>query len=208
MLNLKELVKKDVNMDSKEEIRRVRTRLLQNPELKTLTIVSSTETSGKFNIAYDLAGAFSKLNKRVALVDFDLRSIESGLTLTDKVMFKSGIDDYLTDDVSVHDLGVSLSSNFTLFTNKTIVEDSSDYLQPEKLIELYEYLKANFDYVFVHTTDLLRCYDALVLGKYSDGYLFVKEEKKPSKMVIEKHAALLKETNVPVIGVIISNITV
>ena len=71
---LKQLVKKNLNLDAQEELRRIRTLLYQKKEVKVIQFVASNESKSIYQLTYDLAESFSLINKKTVLVNFNLRN--------------------------------------------------------------------------------------------------------------------------------------
>jgi len=202
---LKQLVKKELNTDTNEEIRRIRTLLLQKSEVKVVQFVNSNESKSIYQKAYELAKSFSLIEKKTVLVNFNLRSEELFLKHSDEHTFV-GLDEYLTLDVVLNNLVVPINDHFHLITNKISLSNSTDFLNEERISILFENLRNKYDYVFIVAPSLQLCYDALILGKFSDGLLYIKEDRSPSKSVLTKHASLLAQIGKPMLGLVITNI--
>lgn len=202
---LKQLVRKDLSIDMNEELRRVRTLLLQKEEVKVVQFVQSTESDSIYSKAYDLAESFSFINKKTVLVNFNLRSEELYLKNSNDHSFV-GLENYLKSEVSVSNLVIKISDNFDLITNKSNTPNSTDFLVEDKISDLLNSLRNEYDFVFIVTPSLNLCYDALIVVKFTDGLLYFKEDRTPSKSVLRKHASLLNQTGKPILGLVITNI--
>lgn len=202
---LNQLVKKDLNTDANEEIRRIRTLLLQKSEAKIIQFSNSTESTSIFQIAYELSKSFSLIEKKTVFVNFNLRSDELYHNISISQSY-DGLEQYLVEEVNLDKLIISVSNNFDLITSSKSVANSTDLLNEKKILLLLEELRRRYDYVFIVTPSLHLCYDALIIGKFCDGILYVKEDRLPSKSILTKHASLLKQTGKPILGLVIANI--
>lgn len=62
--------------------------------------------------------------------------------------------------------------------------------------------------MFIITPSSNLCYDVLIIVKFSDRLLYIKEDRLPSKSVHSTHASLLNQNEKPILGLNISNIDV
>jgi len=202
---LKKLVKKEINTDEHEEIRRIRTLLLQKSEVKVVQFSTSIECKSIYQFTHELVESFSLINKKTVLINFDLRNEDLFSEYSSEQPF-IGLDVYLTQQVMLSDMVISINEHFDLITNRMKMSNSTDYLSEDKLFSLFESLRNKYDYVFIISPALSTCYDALILGKFSDGVLYIKEDRSPSKSVLTKHASLLAQIGKPMLGIVITNI--
>lgn len=205
MKMIKKLVSKELNIDAFEELRRVRTLLLQNSGIKVIQFIYSNECESIEQYCFELAKSFSLIGKKSILVNLNMRSINNFNRDRDEEL-AFGIEDYLVNKVDIDSLIVPLKENFDLITNNDVLLYSTDILDERKLTTLFETLKANYDYIFITTPSLHVCYDALIIGKHSDGLVYVKEDRLPRKSVISKHAILIDQLNKPLLGIMITDV--
>jgi tyrosine-protein kinase Etk/Wzc len=198
-------IRKDLNTDANEELRRIRTLLLQYNEDRVILFANSIESKPIFQIAYELSKSFSFIDKKTVFVNFNLRSNElyNNLSIDSSNV---GLEQYLTEEVKLDNLISSISNNFYLITSSKNVANSTDLLNEKKIFLLLEELRRRYDYVFIVAPSLHLCYDALIIGKLCDGILYVKEDRLPSKSILTKHASLLKQTGKPILGLVVANI--
>ena len=204
---LDQITQMDVNLNRAEEIRRVRTLLLQNEKVKVVHFVNSMQSQSISKVILDVAKSFSIIGKKTVFVNINLRQKLENMTIEEETVF-NGIEKYLLNQSTLNQLLIHESENFDVITNKETFDNSTDLLNEKQLEVLINNLKNNYDYVFLATPSLSECYDALIVGKFCDGIIYVKEDRRPSKSVLSKHASLIKELNKPVVGLLISNIEV
>ena len=204
---LDKITQKDVNLNRSEEIRRVRTLLLQNEEVKVVHFINSIPSQSISKVIIDVVRSFSVIGKKTVFVNINLRQKIEYMTIDEETVF-NGIEKYLFNQSTLNQLLIHESENFDVITNKETFDNSTDLLNEKQLDVLINNLRSNYDYVFLATPSLTECYDALIVGKFCDGIIYVKEDRRPSKSVLSKHASLIKELNKPVVGLLVSNIEV
>lgn len=204
---LDQITQKDVNLNRAEEIRRVRTLLLQNEEVKVVHFINSIPSQSISKVIIDVVRSFSVIGRKTVFVNINLRQKFENMTIDEETVF-NGIEKYLFNQSTLNQLLIHQGENFDVITNIDTFDNSTDLLNEKQLEVLINNLKNNYDYVFLATPSLSECYDALIVGKFCDGIIYVKEDRRPSKSVLSKHASLIKELNKPVVGLLISNIEV
>jgi len=170
------LGKKDRSMFG-EQLRALRTQLnFYQKESKALTIMVTSNISGegKSFISLNLAKSFSLQNKKVALLEFDLRrpKITSLLNLEKT----NGLSNYLIGDLkleSVFQKPFSDDENFYLFPSGPIPPNPQELLSDSKVNELKDFLNANYDVIIIDTPPFGIVADAQILSKMADTTLVV-----------------------------------
>lgn len=188
-----------------EELRRVRTLLRQHDTIKVIHFINSVATESIYHHSYELVKSFSMIGKKTVFVNLNLKSI--GLYNADvKNDVVSGIEEYLVNKADINHLPIQVKEGFDLISNREVIENSTDILDEEKLQKLFNDLRSKYDYVFVSTPSLVQSYDALIVGKFCDGMVYLKEDRLPKKSLILKHAQLINQLNKPMLGLMITHI--
>lgn len=138
-----------------------------------IMFTSANPGSGKTFIAYNLAKSFAIKNKRVVLVDLDLRKASMS-DYGDKG--KPGVADYLAN--KVHDIAsiiqnVPDSHNLSLIPVGTVPPNPTELLFSDRLHALIEDLRNHYDYVFIDCPPVEVVADASIISKQVDRTMFV-----------------------------------
>ena len=142
---------------------------------KTILITSSVPEEGKSNVAINLAITLAASNKRVVLVDCDMR--------------KSAISRYLriprnrpglTNVITARDISTlpdalmrMKENNITVLPVGTIPPNPAELLSAPVVEQIFSALQQAFDYVIVDTPPVSVVTDAAVLSRVADGVLLV-----------------------------------
>ncbi|NDW10596.1 tyrosine-protein kinase [Dysgonomonas sp. 520] len=167
------VVKEGANQPAVELFRLLRTNLqfLLKKDEKVVLLTSSISGEGKSFVALNLALSFSLIkNKRVVIVGLDIRNPKLSEYLS--VDAKNGITNFLsTDDYSPKDIIVplsNLSSSIDFIPSGPIPPNPSELLLSDKLEELFDYLRNNYDFILVDTAPVGMVSDTFSLNKFSD----------------------------------------
>lgn len=141
---------------------------------KVLLITSSMMGEGKTFFSINLGMSMAFINKKVVLLEFDLRKPDllDYIGLTKDI----GLSDYLTSDRhSLDDILVqsAQSPNLYVIGCGTNPENPSELLMSYKISELIRELRERFDYVIVDTSPVGQVADAFSLATYTDASIYL-----------------------------------
>lgn len=140
---------------------------------KVFMFTSFFESSGKTFISSNLAVSYAVLGKKVALVDLDLRKGTMGLNIGREKT--SGVSNYLAGKIPLESIAVQDPDVPTLyrFFAGPIPPNPAELLASERMNELVEYLRNNFEMVFLDSVPAGIVADADIVKKYADTTIFV-----------------------------------
>lgn len=138
-----------------------------------MMVMSLVPGSGKTFISLNLAATFAIKNKKVCLVDMDLRkgtlshSVGSPrVGLTDVLVGNARLDDVLVHDVS----GIS---GFDVLPEGTIPPNPTELLFSPRVKDVIDELKRRYDYVLLDCPPVEAVADAKVINEFVDLSVFV-----------------------------------
>ena len=172
---------------------------LSASEEKSFVVTSYSKGEGKSTASANLAISFSKLNKRVILVDCDLRrpNIHNILKLDNQRGLSDVIVRLATFDEVIHR---DVIPCLDVLTSGTIPPNPSELICSPVFTELVERLKREYDYVIFDTPPIGVVADALTLKTLSGGYVVVLRERSTTHGDIEKMIENFKLADAKVLG--------
>lgn len=192
-----------------EEFRSIRTNIqfsMVDKKIQTLLVTSAIAESGKTTVAVNLAAAFAAEGTRVLVVETDMRKPRI------HKIFKSeksqGIANLITNrDLLLEDV-VQQSSikNLSFLTCGPIPPNPSELLNSNRMTELIEEMKQQYDLVVFDSPPVLAVTDAQILSSKVDGTLFVIPEGEVKKEEVHDAAERLKKVNANVLGTIMNKV--
>ena len=158
-----------------EALRSLRTNLhfsLLESNNNIVTITGPTADIGKSFISVNLASVLAQSDKKVLLIDADLRKG----TLERYMNCKSsdGLSDCLAGDLSIENAIKSTPINTLDFISRgSTPPNPSELLMQPKLKELRDWAKAHYNWVIIDTPPILAVTDAAILATFSGPTLLV-----------------------------------
>lgn len=194
-----------------EALRSIRTNLqfaLHNTK-KCLTIMLSSTVSseGKTTIISGLAKIISQTNKKVLLIDLDLRKprLYKELGLTNK----EGISNYLvTDNKDISDFIQPVKENLYFIASGPIPPNPSELLMSDKFNRVITRLKEEYDYILFDTAPIGSVIDASLLLQYTDITLLVLKADYSEKNYLEHFHKISKEKGIKSSGIILNKLKI
>ena len=193
-----------------ECIKTIRTNILYSTNRKTILITSSRPKEGKSWIINNLAIAFAQANKKVILVDTDLRKANNTNEIFD-VEKDEGLSDFIkeiTDD-ELENLQKSREfiketkiPNLHMLQNGTLPPNPAELISSENMKKLLDLLKNMYDVILLDGTPCMVVSDSIALSSMVDSTILVSESKKTKINDLKKTKKLIEDVNGKILGVI------
>ena len=216
---MKELiVQNDPKSPVSEMFRTLRTNIQfmnTSKNLKTLLITSTISGEGKSLITANLAATFAQANKKVVLIDCDMRkgrqhSIFGTNSRPGLSNYLSGISsdgDDSDDDLSKYIKGTEIP-NLYLFPSGNIPPNPSELIASEKMVNLLKELSELCDIIILDGTPSLIVTDSVILSRFVDSTIIVTAQKKTKIDDLNKVKKDIDNVGGKIAGVVINKIEV
>lgn len=150
-----------------------------NYEKKIMVITSTEQGDGKSTIISNLALSLAQDNKKVILLDCDLR--RPSINYIFKLRNEVGLTDYLSGEKDLEDVLDKYSSKLDILTTGPLPQKTTEVLSTKNFENLLANLRIKYDYVLLDTTPLGVVADAQVLAAKADGVVLVVRDDKTRK---------------------------
>ena len=190
-----------------EQYREIRTNIEYSnvdQNTKTILVTSSDKNEGKTTTVSNLAVSFANLNKKVLIIDCDLRnpSIHKMFRLNNIY----GLTDILAKDRAVDKcIQETELKNLYVLTAGAIPPNPAEILSSEKMKNLIEDLKNIYDYIFIDTPPIGLVTDAGVLSSFIDGVVLVVKSESVEKKYLEETKKKLDAVDARILGAILNS---
>lgn len=187
-----------------ESYNTLRTNLLYTEDLKVITITSTLPDEGKTVSAFNLAKSFTEIDKKVLLIDGDLRksSLKKYLEVKGTV---SGLSEVLTKQVDDVVNSTNIKNLDVIFSGKTPPNPSE--LLSSKVFEAFiDKVKEIYDYIIIDTPPVNIAIDSVIIGRVSDGAVIVVRNDFVKRSEIKRAKLELERNNVRIIGVVLNRV--
>ena len=190
-----------------EQYRAIRTNIEYSnvdQNTKTILVTSSDKNEGKTTTVSNLAVSFANLNKKVLIVDCDLRnpSIHKMFKLNNIY----GLTDILAKDRAADKcIQETELENLYVLTAGATPPNPAEILSSEKMKNLIEDLKNIYDYIFIDTPPIGLVTDAGILSSFTDGVVLVVKSESVEKKYLEETKKKLDAVDARILGAILNS---
>ena len=163
-----------------EQFRTLRTNLqfiLNRKDQNVIMLTSSMGGEGKSFISLNLANVLALTDKRVLLIDMDLRKpkVFKYLNLPET----EGMTNYLISDIDVEKIIVpsGVHENFFVVSAGTIPPNPTELLLNPRMDDFIAFAKSHFDYVLIDSAPVGLISDAQILSKHANITLYIVRQR-------------------------------
>jgi capsular exopolysaccharide synthesis family protein len=173
--------------------------------VRTLVVTSANPREGKTSTVSNLAIGLADLNKRVLLIDGDVRSprLHEVFGLSNEF----GLADLL--EHAQHDPKLapipSGIERLSILPVGKATEQTKNLLHSPKLVELLRGFEADYDIVLIDTAPALHMRDARLLGSRADAVLMIVRAGRTSRDAASAVIEKFRQDGTPVLGVILND---
>lgn len=192
-----------------EAFKALRTRLqyakLEETPIKTILLTSSVPSEGKTTISINVAGSLAQMDKKVLLLDCDLRKPRiHNVFETDRY---PGLSDYLFSNATLEEITKKTRlDNLSVITSGTIPPNPSELLASKQMKEFLEKMKGIYDFIVIDSPPYISVTDAEILFRITDGTILVlRAGKTPADAFFRTCEKLMKLDSHNFLGVVFNN---
>ncbi len=183
--------------------------MLDNPKEKgqTILITSTIKGEGKSFIASNLAITLGRSEKKIALLEMDLRS--SALRKYLNVYSPKGITHYIKDKtVQLSDMIVNLPDfpSLDIITSGPSPPNPAELLKHHRVADFFKLLKTSYDYIIIDTPPVSQVADTLLLSTYAQLCLYVLRFNYSDKRLLEIPKGLYTDQRFSKMGLLINDV--
>lgn len=179
-----------------------------NKELKTLLITSSQPSEGKSTLIVSLARSLALNNKKVLLIDCDLRNPSVGkrsdnahnVGLVNILIKNLPLERAIIKDAKVNGVDMILTGPKP--------PNPAELISSEKMKNFIEQMKPYYDYILIDSPPAGILSDARILSTMVDGVLVVVSQNEANITLVKSTIESLKQVSANVIGVVMTKANV
>ncbi len=185
---------------------------MQYVQGKVIQVTSSIPGEGKSFVAVNLAISLSHLKKKVALVGLDLRHPVMRKMLPDMqqgddniavVSYLIGKHDVKTHRPMVFD---NNGYQFDVYFPGHVPPNPTELLAQDRLKDLFDFLRENYDYVICDSTPFFNVSDAILVNKYVDMTLYVVRADHTPLKLLRDAAELFKAEKLKNVNIVLNGL--
>jgi capsular exopolysaccharide synthesis family protein len=172
---------------------------------KTIFVTSTTSQEGKSHTSINLASSFSFSEKRVLLIETDIRvpKVNDYLELNND----KGLTNYISDkSLNIGDVITKVADNpfLDVIPSGAIPPNPAELLMNERVKLLFETVKKEYDYIIVDTAAVGLVTDTLLISKFADMFLYVVSANNIDKRQLHIAQTMYTEKRLPNMAVLLN----
>ena len=176
-------------------------------KIKVINVTSSKQGEGKTTVLANLATTFANLEKKVLILDGDLRNPEVHQIF--EVSNDYGLTDVLLENKTFEECVYCTNvKNLHVLTCGSTPPNPSEMLASNKMIDFVSNLKDRYDYIFIDTPAIGVVTDAGIVSTYSDGCIFVVGAKNAEIETVKISIERLESLGANILGGILNKFEV
>ncbi|XZT79785.1 polysaccharide biosynthesis tyrosine autokinase [Acinetobacter baumannii] len=191
-----------------ESLRSIRTAIhfaLANAKNNIIMIAGPSPEVGKSFISTNLATIFAQGNKRILLIDADMR--RGYMHKYFDVDVKPGLSDLLSGQADLQKvLHKTQVTNLDVITRGKSPTNPSEILSSNQFKELLEQLQSQYDHIIIDTPPVLAVTDGIIISQYTGVNLIVARYAKSQMKELELTVNRFEQAGVKVNGFILNDI--
>lgn len=170
-------------------------------EIRTIAVTSAEMAEGKSTVAGNIALSFAQGEKKVILIDCDLRkpSVHKNFKVSNLI----GVSEVLLGKATIEEAAQKRNENFHFLTSGKIPPNPSEMLASSAMTNLIEKLKETYDVIVLDTAPLQAVTDAQILSTKVDGTILVVRAGRTKKDVVIEAKNLLDKVGANIIGTVL-----
>ena len=178
-----------------EQVRALRTNLAYlspGKKLQSILFTSSFSGEGKSFISLNLGASLAMMEKKVVILEFDLRKPKLKTAL--HIENTTGLSNYLIGQANLDEIifAVEEQPNLSIITSGAIPPNPVELMVNGRLTALFTELRERFDYIIIDAPPIGIVTDAQVLEEHADATLYVLRHDYTPKSYLKFIDALYK----------------
>lgn len=198
-----------------EAIKTIRTNLafsMIDKEIKTILLTSPQSGDGKSFITANLAVAYAQEDKKVLVVDCDLRKGRQHQIFEVMNLTSGGYSNLILnykDDTKLDKYIINTSNkNIDLLPTGPTPPNPVELLASESNRKLIERIKKDYDVILLDCPPVLGLSDTMIMTKYSDANLIVVSSRRTKIESLDKAKKVFEQVKANITGVVINRASV
>lgn len=201
----------DIRIPTGEAFRTLRTNLTfaqKNRNISTILVTSSYSGEGKSYISSNLAMALAKSNKKVLVIDADMRKGRQNSIF--RVANSNGLSNALIEvnNMNVENLSSYIKTtsipNIHIITSGDRPTNPSELVSSSKMAKLLSIVNEIYDFVVIDGTPSILVADSVAISKFVDSILIVTAYKSTKIDNVQKMKKMFENVGSQITGVIIN----
>lgn len=189
-----------------EKFRGIRTNILfstADNDVQTIVFTSEKPVAGKSTISANVAITYAQAGYKTLLIDGDMRKpTQHYIFNTDNMDGFSNLIINKTDyNKAIHKTDIV---NLDLLTSGPIPPNPSELIGSEKSLEVFDYLRSEYDFIIIDTPPVNTVTDAQLFAEIAKYVVYVVDVQKNDRNAVKKGKKLIEKAGAKILGVVLN----
>ncbi|WP_239720707.1 MULTISPECIES: polysaccharide biosynthesis tyrosine autokinase [unclassified Mammaliicoccus] len=189
-----------------EKFRGIRTNILfstADNDVQTIVFTSEKPAAGKSTVSANVAITYAQAGYKTLLIDGDMRKpTQHYIFKTDNTDGFSNLIINKTDySKAIHKTDIV---NLDLLTSGAIPPNPSELIGSEKSLEVFEYLRNEYDFIIIDTPPVNTVTDAQLFAEIAKYVVYVVDVQKNDRNAVKKGKELIEKAGAKILGVVLN----
>ncbi|PTJ64498.1 polysaccharide biosynthesis tyrosine autokinase [Mammaliicoccus sciuri] len=189
-----------------EKFRGIRTNILfstADNDVQSIVFTSEKPGAGKSTVSANVAVTYAQAGYKTLLIDGDMRKpTQHYIFNTDNIDGFSNLIINKTDyNKAIHKTDIV---NLDLLTSGPIPPNPSELIGSEKSLEVFEYLRSEYDFIIIDTPPVNTVTDAQLFAEIAKYVVYVVDVQKNDRNAIKKGKELIEKAGAKILGVVLN----
>ena len=192
-----------------EAIKTLRTNIqFSGRNLKVIMMTSSVPNEGKSETSFSLASSLAQLDKKVLLIDADIRkSVFASRYHLGKTV--DGLSQYLSGQKKMDEVVYQTNvPNLSMIFAGPFCPNPAELLEENLMGNLISRGREYYDYVIIDTPPMSNLIDGAVISQHCDGAVIVIESGAISYRILQKVKTQLSKSGCRILGVVLNKVNI
>jgi tyrosine-protein kinase Etk/Wzc len=192
-----------------EQFRIIRTNLqyiLNKVERPVILVTSSFSGEGKSFVSTNVGAVLALTGKKTVILEFDIRKpkIMAGLDLEKN----DGITNFIVGKVTAAEIIIPVKQveNLYVIPCGPIPPNPAELLLDERVKELFDYLRQNFETIIIDSAPVGLVSDAVILGAFADATLYIMRQDYTFKKQLGLINDYYKNNKLPRMSILVNDV--
>ncbi len=192
----------------RESFNQLRTNLMYMPHdgegCPVYAITSATESVGKSTVSSNLAVAYAQIDKKVLLIDADMRlPVQNEIFGYNKD--SAGLSELLSDIArNYKDMIINPLPNLSVLPSGCLPPNPSELITSPRLYEYMEKWKKEYDIIFIDLPPAGVVSDPIAISSFVSGYILIAMTNKSDAKQINNVIARIEQVGAKIVGLVLN----
>lgn len=189
-----------------EKFRGIRSNILfstADVDVQTLLVTSDKPSSGKSTVSANIAITYAQAGFKTLLIDGDMRKPTQHYIFNQNNI--TGLSNLIinknTFEEAVHATEVS---NLDVLTSGPIPPNPSELIGSTNMLDIFEELKQQYDFILVDTPPVSTVTDAQLIGELTKNAVYIIDVENNNKESVKKGKELLEKSGTKILGAVLN----